>query len=69
MTLFLAMGTQWLWAGLGERVGLNYAMIEPTATMLGIALEPRARLMLDLKTMEDEALKVWSEKRAAGGSK
>lgn len=69
MVLFLALGTQWLWAGLGERVGLNYAMIEPTARMLDLDLEPRTRLMIDLKVMEDEALKAWAEKRSAGAGR
>lgn len=64
MALFLAMETQWLRGGLGERVGLNYAMIEPTASLLEIRLDPRPRMMLDLQTMERAALGCWAEQRA-----
>ena len=61
--LFCALDTQWHTAGLaGVRTGLNYAAIEPTARLLGIAVTPRT--FLDLKIMEHEALKVQAERLA-----
>lgn len=65
MTLFLAMGTQWTWAGMGERVGLDYGKIKDTAELHGIELEPRQPLMARLHIMEQEALAVWAEQRKA----
>lgn len=61
--LFLAMQTQWKQAGIaGVRTGLDYAAIEPTARLLGVETSPR--LFLDLRLMEDEALRVAAEQAA-----
>ena len=62
MLLFLAMDTQWRFAGLGQRVGLDYAMIEPTARLAGVAIEPREPLFVQLRTMEFAALKFLGER-------
>ncbi len=61
--LFLALQTQWKQAGIaGIRTGLDYGAIEPTARLLGIETGPR--LFLDLRLMEDEALRVTAEQVA-----
>jgi hypothetical protein len=58
--LFLALGTQWRRAGLaGERAGLDYAAVEPTARMMEVKMTPR--LLADLRMMEQEALIVFAE--------
>jgi hypothetical protein len=63
-TLFLAMGSQWRWAGMGERVGLDYAAIEPTARLAGVELD--AQVFAGLRVMEAEALSVWARRRGHG---
>lgn len=68
MLLFLAMGTQWRWAGMGHRVGLDYSMIEVTAKMTGIEVEPREPLFVQLREMEQAALEVWAEQARKAGS-
>lgn len=60
--LFLRLGGQWRWAGLGVRIGLDNNAIEATARLLGIKVTPR--MMLDLGVMEEAALTVWSEQAA-----
>ncbi|RIK92627.1 MAG: hypothetical protein DCC73_11980 [Proteobacteria bacterium] len=60
VTLFFSLATQWR-EGFSGRIGLDYAAIRPTAEMAGIELTPD--LFRDLRAMETEALKVWSEKR------
>lgn len=66
--LFLALDTQWNWTstgmvqgngGFGMRTGLKYEVIAPTAAALGIAVD--AALMIDLRSMEAEALKTFAE--------
>lgn len=58
--LFVAMETQWRWAGMGARVGLEYAMIETTARLIGVDLEPREELFAHIRVMEAEALNTWA---------
>lgn len=60
VTLFFSLATQWR-EGFSGRIGLDYAAIRPTAEMAEITLTPD--LFRDLRAMEAEALKVWSEKR------
>ena len=60
--LFLALGTQWKWTGMGVRVGLDYGAIEPAARLLGIAFD--RSVMLDLQAMEAEALATFGEAAA-----
>jgi hypothetical protein len=62
--LFCALNTQWNTAGLaGVRTGLKYEAIKPTAEALQIDASPG--VFLDLRIMEDEALKLVSERLAA----
>lgn len=66
--LFLALETQWRTGGMAAAfTGLDYAAIEPTARLAGIALDPR--LFLDLRTMEHEALKAFAERARAEAAK
>lgn len=59
--LFLALDTQWQFAGMGGmRTGLNYTAIEPTARLRGIELTPG--VMADLQIMEQEALRIFAER-------
>ena len=60
--LFLAMGTQWHFAGLGERTGLNYSAIREVADLAGIDVEPKTELLADLRVMEHAALKVFRDR-------
>lgn len=59
--LFLALGTQWRWAGMGERVGLDYSAIAPAAALAGV--EPDATVFAQLRLMEAEALDALAERR------
>jgi len=63
--LFMALATQWRWAGAGLagafRLGLDYNAVEPTARMLRVELTPT--VFNDLRVMETEALSVWSKRR------
>lgn len=53
--LFLALSTQWQHAGMaGNRVGLRYEAIRPTAAMAGIKIKPG--MFEDLQVMEGAAL-------------
>lgn len=65
VALFFAMSTQWRWTGAGMggafRTGLDYSSIEPTARASG--LELTNKLFDDIRTLEREALAVWSRKR------
>jgi len=63
--LFLAMQTQWRFAGFGQRVGLDYAMIEATARLSGIDIEPREPLFVWLREMERTALDTFAAKARA----
>lgn len=55
VALFLALRTQWRWHPMiGQRLGIEYAAIAPTAQLLGIALTPA--MMTDLREMENAAL-------------
>lgn len=64
--LFLAMGTQWNFAGMtGQRVGLKYEVIEATAALSGVALEPREPLFGWLRDMEQDVLKADAERAKA----
>jgi hypothetical protein len=59
--LFLAMDSQWRFAGLGERTGLDYSALETVARLAKVALEPSEELLADLKVMEHAALKLFAE--------
>ncbi|WJY20103.1 DUF1799 domain-containing protein [Alteriqipengyuania flavescens] len=53
--LFFALDTQWhRHAMTGQRTGIDYAAIRPTAELLGI--EPTPELLADLRRMEMAAL-------------
>lgn len=61
VTCFFELSTQWRVGPMGGRIGLDNAAIPPTAAMLGIEIKPK--VYLDLRTMEDEALKTWARQR------
>ena len=62
LTLFLALETQWRFAGLdGAPVGFDYQAIEPTARLAGLETTPG--LFNKLRVMERAALKEAAEKR------
>lgn len=55
LKLFLALGTQWRFAGMdGQPVGLDYAAVEPAAKAIGVELTPER--FADLRAMEAAAL-------------
>lgn len=57
VVLFLAMGTQWRWAGMGERVGIDYGALETVARLAKVEIEPSDVLLADLRVMEQAALR------------
>lgn len=54
VTLFMSLTTQWHFHPMGGRMGLNYAVVRPTAENLSIAFT--TDLFLDLQMMERAAL-------------
>ena len=61
VSLFFALDTQWRrHAMTGERLGIDYSAIRPTAELHDIALSPR--MMSDLQTMEAAALAQFAER-------
>ena len=58
--LFEALGTQWR-LGPGGASGLDYAVIQGTAKMLGIKRRELERAFPDLRILESEALVVMAE--------
>lgn len=66
VALFMALGTQWRVHPMsGQRLGLDYAVIRPTAELLGFAINPA--VMSDLRAMEGAALDEWARASAARG--
>jgi hypothetical protein len=65
VALFFAMSTQWRWTGAGMagafRTGFDYGALEATARSAGLSMTPT--LFDDIRTLEREALSVWSRKR------
>lgn len=65
VALFFSMSTQWRWTGAGMagafRTGLDYTALGATALAAGLEMTPR--LFDDIRTLEREALTVWSRKR------
>ena len=60
--LFLAMALQWRFHGFsGQRLGLEYAAVRPTADGLGMVVTPP--MFADLRTMESAAMAVFAESR------
>lgn len=54
-SLFLALDTQWRrHAMTGQRIGIDYAAVAPTAQLFGITMSPD--LMSDIRMMEAAAL-------------
>lgn len=51
---FMSMTTQWRVNFFGQRIGLDYAQVQPCAQMLGVVIDTQA--FLDLQTMERAAL-------------
>lgn len=65
VAFFFAMSTQWHWASAGMagvfRTGLRYEALEPVARATEITMTPV--LFDDIRTLEREALGVWSRRR------
>lgn len=62
LRLFLALGTQWVFAGMdGVPTGISYAAVEPAARMLGLNMT--AELFEGLRIMENAALEVLLARR------
>jgi hypothetical protein len=65
--LFCSMATQWNWVPLSQggafQSGLKYETIPVVAAGIGINWPPPAHVFSDLRTLEGEALKLWSAKR------
>lgn len=63
--LFTSMATQWRWISAGMagsfQSGLDYAALDATARAIGVQLTPH--VFSDVRTLESEALKVWSKRR------
>lgn len=60
--LFLAMDSQWRFAGFGERTGLDYTALDTVARLAKIEMEPTDELLADLRVMEHAALKVFRDR-------
>jgi hypothetical protein len=58
---FAALQTQWR-VGMGGPIGLDYAAVPVVLELQGVAPSERRRVFDDLRVMEAEALKVFSEK-------
>ncbi len=62
VALFFALDTQWRrHAMTGQRIGIDYAAIKPTAELAGIELTPA--ILPALRVMEDAALGALAERR------
>lgn len=62
MALFFALDTQWRRAGMsGERLGIDYGAVEPTARMMGVEMTPLR--LSDLRIMEAAALEQFARRR------
>lgn len=64
VALFFAVSTQWRWTGAGMagafRTGLDYTILRPTAKNIRVKMTPT--VFDDIRTLEREALSVWSRK-------
>ena len=61
VALFFALDTQWrVHPMTGERVGLDFTAVRPTAELGGYEVGPS--LLADLKAMEGAALDCWAER-------
>jgi hypothetical protein len=65
VAIFFGMGTQWRWVGVGlagaVRTGLDYSALPSIAAAHSIEVTPR--ILADLRTMENAAVKQWGRKR------
>lgn len=65
VAVFMAMGTQWLWASAGmggaHRVGLNYAALPELWRRLRVPPADRDAVFADLQLMEMTALETFRE--------
>lgn len=65
--MFLRMTTQWQWAGLGERAGLNYQSLEFLLKLYPV--KNRVKLFEDLQILEMSALQALREGREENASR
>lgn len=61
--LFIALGTQWRVAGLGQYIGISYPSMESVLNIFGIDSARRAALFADLRIMERAALDYFNERK------
>lgn len=55
------MDSQWRTGGLGYPTGLDYGVIDATARLCKVSLDPT--VFVQLREMEHEALRVFAERR------
>lgn len=60
--LFQALRTQWVYAGMGALVGLNYAAIPVAESRIGIAKKDREAAFLGVQVLESETIRIAREK-------
>jgi hypothetical protein len=62
--VFMMVQTQWRCVE-GARIGLDYNVVFPIFSMMGVPKKDRLALLSDLQTMEDETLGYLARKREA----
>jgi hypothetical protein len=59
LRLWERIQTQWRWAGMGGRAGLDYASVGMVASLIGVELDDYALGLLQI--VEAERIKAWAE--------
>ena len=61
---WLALQTQWVFAGMGQATGLNYPGVEAYLRMAGLdrPRRPAQRLLADIQRMEQATLQEWADR-------
>jgi hypothetical protein len=64
LTTWLALQTQWQYAGMGSAVGLNYAGVQAYLRMARLDRPPRRarQLLADIQRMERATLHEWADR-------
>lgn len=64
LTTWLALQTQWQYAGMGSAVGLNYAGVEAYLRLARLDRPPRRarQLLADIQRMERTTLHEWADR-------
>ena len=61
LLLFLAVSSQWRYAGMGQAVGLDYTAVDVTIRYRQMEVTPQ--MFEDLQAMERGALQAWAKAR------